>query len=508
MMNEYGIERSEIRRAHLQTHLAALPEIFSTSPARAADDLLPDSGLMCDSLDTRTLWGVIVETRQHRALEQVILSVVKKCDAPVQLFHGRRNRDFIQSSGLAALIREGRLFLTQLETDELAQIDYNRLLLSHRFWQSCIGRQKLLIFQTDSLCCESSDFGIDGFMGFDYIGSRWQRMRPVGLTIDGGSGGFSLRDHSKTSACLKRFPADSWKGGEDGYFGFHMSVMGARVATMDEAEQFATQDVFRARSFGCHQIDRLDAADQGRFLEYCPEARSVFPQLESVTDNASHLQTASDLRIDRPMFTSHKYKLVFFEVPRTGSNSVTAKLKELDPESPTVITREERGGGVDYHSDTGDAAKFPDYCLVAAHRNPYARLWSFWKRRKHGGNPDIFRSISWTRYVDWVCDPASAPEIGGALMDIPITEMIDVDTVDVWLDFHRLEQSWSALCDHLSIPSRPLAQLNQSIDHGDMANAYSPEMATRVAERFSQDFDYFNYDTDSWKAGSRMESNQ
>lgn len=507
-MNEYGIDRSEIRGAHLQAHLEALPGIFSTSPARSADELLPDSGLTQDSSDTRKLWGVIVETREHRALEQVILSVVKKCDAPVQLFHGRRNRDFVQSSGLAALICDGRLFLTQLETDEVAQIDYNRLLLSHRFWQSCIGRQKLLIFQTDSLCCESSDFGIDGFMGFDYIGSRWQRARPVGLTIDGGSGGFSLRDHSKTRACLERFPAGNWKGGEDGYFGFHMSVMGARVATMDEAEQFATQDVFRARSFGCHQIDRLNEADQKAFLKYCPEARSVFPQLESASDNSFHPQTVSDPRIDRRMFTSHKYKLVFFEVPRTGSNSVTAKLKELDPESPTVITRAEKGGGADYHSDTGDAAKFPDYCLVAAHRNPYARLWSFWKRRKHGGNPDIFRSISWTRYVDWVCDPASVPEIGGALMDIPITEMIDVDTVDVWLDFHRLEQSWSALCYRLSIPSRPLAQLNQSIDHGDMANAYSPEMATRVAERFSRDFDYFNYDTDSWKAGSRLESNQ
>ena len=185
-MNEYGIDRSEIRGAHLQAYLEALPEIFSTSPARAADELLPDSGLTHDSSDTRKLWGVIVETREHRALEQVILSVVKKCDAPVQLFHGRRNRDFVQSSGLAALIRDGRLFLTQLETDELAQIDYNRLLLSHRFWQSCIGRQKLLIFQTDSLCCEFSDFDIDGFMGFDYIGSRWRRTRPVATGCPGG----------------------------------------------------------------------------------------------------------------------------------------------------------------------------------------------------------------------------------------------------------------------------------------------------------------------------------
>ena len=206
------------------------------------------------------------------------------------------------------------------------------------------------------------------------------------------------------------------------------------------------------------------------------------------------------------MFTSHKYKLIFFEVPRTGSRSVTARLTKLDPESPTIALREESGGGADYHFDTGDARKFQSYCLVAGHRNPYDRLWSFWKRRKHNGNPDIFRSISWPRYVEWVCDPPSVPEISGALLDIPITEMIEVNTVDLWLDFHRLEQSWQALCQRVDILSEPLLQLNQSIDYGDMSAAYSAEMAARVAKRFSQDFEYFGYGLDSWREEVAKES--
>ena len=36
------------------------------------------------------------------------------------------------------------------------------------------------------------------------------------------------------------------------------------------------------------------------------------------------------------MFISHKFQLIYFEVPRTGSNSVTRALNELDPESPTL----------------------------------------------------------------------------------------------------------------------------------------------------------------------------
>ena len=492
-MDEEGIEQSKIRADHLQWRLPYLEAVFPLVPGRCPEDLLPDRVLAETHCDESELWGVIVETRQHPALERVIQSILDACHVAVQLFHGTDNLEFILRSGLAHHVQEGRLVLTPLATADLQQFDYNRLLLSPRFWRACLGRRKLLVFQTDSMCCEASDFTINDFMGFDYVGSSWHRKRPVGLIIDGGSGGFSLRDYGKTIACLEWFPSEHWPGGEDGYFAFYLSIMGARVATMTEAEQFSTQDAFRARSFGCHQVNLLNATEKRAFLDFCPDALNVFPQLGT---SPSHYP---DPVLEGSMFTSHKYKLIFFEVPRTGSRSVTARLTKLDPESPTVAIREESGGGAGYHFDTGETLKFPDYFLVAAHRNPYARLWSFWKRRKHGGNPEIFRSISWPRYIDWVCDPLSVPEISGALIDIPITDMIEVSTVDLWLDFHRLDQSWQALCRQFAMPSESLAQLNQSIDHGDMYAAYSPEMAARVAERFLQDFEYFGYDPDSWK---------
>ena len=205
------------------------------------------------------------------------------------------------------------------------------------------------------------------------------------------------------------------------------------------------------------------------------------------------------------MFISHKHQLIYFEVPRTGSNSVTQTLNGLDPESPTVVGRELHGSYRDYHHFTEEAGKHPEYRLIAGHRNPYDRLWSFWKHRKQTGNPSAFRTISWARYIDWVCEPASSKEVAGALLDVPIAEMLDIAKVGFWLDFHRMEASWAQLCDELDVPLVALARVNVSPDHGEMQSAYTKGMAERVAKRFAEDFAYFGYGLDSWRSGEALE---
>ena len=202
------------------------------------------------------------------------------------------------------------------------------------------------------------------------------------------------------------------------------------------------------------------------------------------------------------MFISHKYKLLFLEVPRTGSRSISQALTELDPESPTVAARQTVGSGVDYHGFKSEHLADPAYRVIATHRNPYERLWSFWKHRRNTGNPPIFHSLTWTAYVDWVCDPSTLPELAKAQRDIPIAEMFDLDRVDFWLDFSRLRESWEDLARGLELPLPHLKILNSSPDHGYLSNAYSPAIARRVSERFAKDFDYFNYSRDSWKIDS------
>jgi hypothetical protein len=201
------------------------------------------------------------------------------------------------------------------------------------------------------------------------------------------------------------------------------------------------------------------------------------------------------------MFVSEKFKLVFFEVPRTGSNSITAALSEFDPVSPTVIKRSQVNIMADYHSFGIPENLSKPYTLFATHRNPYERLWSFWKHRHHNGNPSIFRKTSWLKYVEWACDPSSVPEIKGAMLDVPISEMFDCDDVDRWLRFDSLVDTWQEFGEHYKLALPPLGVKQSSRDMGEMQDAYDQKTAEMVAQRFAQDFTRFNYSIDSWKTG-------
>ncbi|MFC1849778.1 sulfotransferase family 2 domain-containing protein [candidate division CSSED10-310 bacterium] len=198
------------------------------------------------------------------------------------------------------------------------------------------------------------------------------------------------------------------------------------------------------------------------------------------------------------MFISEKYKLIFLEVPRTASISITEALTRIDPESATVKRRQEKGAMDGYHSfDLPDeVGKFP--LIFATHRNPYSRLWSFWKHRHKWGNPEIFKSVSWPRYVEWACDPTAVPEISGAMLDMPISEMFDCDRVSYWLKFESLRTSWIKLSTDYDLPLPALGWLNASIRLGNFQEAYNAELASMVAKRFAADFERFNYEVGSW----------
>ena len=123
--------------------------------------------------------------------------------------------------------------------------------------------------------CNNSPYNLNTFLDFDYIGSTWARTRPVGITIDGGNGGLSLRSWEKSLQCLEQFPSSFWPGGEDGYFGFHMELIGAKVGKDVDCAKFSTHRYFRYKSFGAHKISGLNKKDKDAFIQYCPEAKKI-----------------------------------------------------------------------------------------------------------------------------------------------------------------------------------------------------------------------------------------
>lgn len=218
--------------------------------------------------------GVIVETRKHKDLEFVVNNYIENTATKVQIFHGTENLNFILSTTIKELIDNGLVFLTLICCSELSESYYNALFLNVDFWKLIKGRNKILVFQTDSLVCNNSVHMIKDFERFDYIGAQWHdRLRPNGIVLDGGVGGFSLRDYQLSLDALNRFPEQSWEGGEDNYFSFHIELIGGKVGSKKDSAIFCTQNNFINRSFGAHQLSNLNKTDKIKFLQYSPESK-------------------------------------------------------------------------------------------------------------------------------------------------------------------------------------------------------------------------------------------
>ena len=130
-----------------------------------------------------SLRGVIVEPRNHPALEPVIMNIWEKLQIPITLVHGTENRAY------ARKIADNLKFIDMLIGVNAANLNaftYSKLLLTEEFWTTTSKKNdaKILIFQTDSgICGEGDDFL--NFTVYDYCGAPW---------ADGvGNGGFSIR---------------------------------------------------------------------------------------------------------------------------------------------------------------------------------------------------------------------------------------------------------------------------------------------------------------------------
>jgi len=267
----YGIDTAQIRQDHLFLVYSNLQRLPSAPDFVSIKPLLRGLRVPAEICDDQVM-GVIVETRRHPKLASIVRHFVDHLNISVQVFHGQSNGALLRSWELDGIRKRGKLKLVALSTDTLTAAQYNGLLLSSEFWNALRGRKKILIFQTDAICCRNADYALTDFMQFDYLGSLWGKRRPVGLTIRGGSGGLSLRDWQCTVDCLERFSPLYWVGGEDGYFAFHMDLMGMCVGDDDASARFSTQEKFLTRSWGAHQIQCLSPRELGCFLSYCPDA--------------------------------------------------------------------------------------------------------------------------------------------------------------------------------------------------------------------------------------------
>lgn len=146
--------------------------------------------------------AVIVETRENDALPFVINNVMSILpdDWSLQIFHGSNNLDYIKE-----VIRKDELLegledtvFTNLGIDSITADDSSlEIMLTEDFWNKVVG-ETVLYFECDSMLCPNSEYKVEDFEHFDYIGGYWGNQLDM-LDNDYSkvmNGGLSIRKKS------------------------------------------------------------------------------------------------------------------------------------------------------------------------------------------------------------------------------------------------------------------------------------------------------------------------
>ncbi len=220
--------------------------------------------------------AAIVEFRSTPLLVTIVLNVIQNIPEnwPIQIFHCKRNAQFVQKSRLSTYIEQGKIILTELNDYEGNFSQYtNALFTNVSFWEQLRG-EKILFFQIDSIMCSNSPHRITDYLQYDFIGAPWDVRVP-----HVGNGGFSLRSKNKTLILLEKMRLSgslySGKVNEDIWYSIHMSSVGI-IAPLDVAKTFSVESTFYENPLGVHKMG-IHKRDLKKLCEACPEARLVPP---------------------------------------------------------------------------------------------------------------------------------------------------------------------------------------------------------------------------------------
>jgi hypothetical protein len=190
--------------------------------------------------------AIIIEPREHQDLRLSIRSTMyylNNSDSQIkwglQIFHGNKNKDYIKK-----IINGWKgVELVNIGIDDFTNIEHSQYMESHLFWEKVKGT-KVLIFQTDSVLLRS---GIDEFLGYDYIGAPWRKLKEGQIV---GNGGLSLRTKDVMLKITQENGVPEEQIWEDIYFMKHMKGVG--VADYETAKRFSMEDIYSPNPLGVH----------------------------------------------------------------------------------------------------------------------------------------------------------------------------------------------------------------------------------------------------------------
>ena len=120
--------------------------------------------------------AVIVETREHDALPFVLNNVMSILpeDYSLQIFHGTSNYEYVYDSvENDMMLLDKEVEFTNLNIDSISADDSSlEIMLTKDFWNKVVG-ENVLYFECDTMLCPNSEFKIEDFENFNYIGGYW-----------------------------------------------------------------------------------------------------------------------------------------------------------------------------------------------------------------------------------------------------------------------------------------------------------------------------------------------
>ena len=207
--------------------------------------------------------AIIIEPRKHKALN-FVLSNMLDClsnEWKIIFFHGNNNIEYSKNicNNLNKLFHD-RIFLVQLDVDNLNQVTYSKLLATKSVIYDHIDTDYFLVFQTDSMILKENNHLIDKFLdkNYDYVGGPWLICGyPVTHERDFiGNGGFSLR---KTKTMLKIIENNKWDENngvewhEDLFFTKKYHDIVVIKPEYNIAKEFCVDEVFSDLALACHR---------------------------------------------------------------------------------------------------------------------------------------------------------------------------------------------------------------------------------------------------------------
>jgi len=232
--------------------------------------------------------AIILETREHRALEFVLknAAAVLPADWKIQVMHGKLNTNFVKRiiGENEILSNNNRIQTYELQVENITQKESSKLLLSPNYWH-CIEGEHILTFQCDSILCTNSIHNLSDFEHFEYIGGYWGKNL---YDLDSEyrvvmNGGLSLRKKSFMLDIIKTRLKPYLENGGNPCEDYFVTACISTIPTVRQVLSFSIDCGYQAplnmeQPIGFHKPWVQNAAKgQGRYYE---KIKQVCPEVE------------------------------------------------------------------------------------------------------------------------------------------------------------------------------------------------------------------------------------